>query len=215
MYQSLPTNGTPFQRWTDQIPDLSHICVFGSSVTVNKPGESCVKLDQFHNTTCFLLGYTATNRNIVDEDCLTQKIKPARHYIVDEAYLSSDNHPPYAKQLMEISEANIISKKVETKTATPSPALPNNLSTPPPTDSPHIIPQNATVMSHVNLSPAATSENVHVILPDDDPIVRSIIDPHAETLMDFELSRNPFEPSTDILLPVKGAVSGWRRVNMR
>ena len=167
-YQSLPTNVTPSQRWMDRIPDLSQIFVLGSSVTVKKLGKRRGKPDQFHNTTGFLLGYTATNRNIVYEDCLTQEIKSARHYIVDEAHFSIDNRPPYAKQLMDITETDIVSKHVETKTATPPPALPNNLSTPPPTDFPHIIPQDVATMYHANLSPAIILENVHVIPPDDD-----------------------------------------------
>ena len=105
--------------------------MFSSSVPVKKPGERYVKLDQFHITTCFLFGYTATNRNIVYEDCLNQEIKSARHYIVNEAHFSSENHSPYTKQLMDIAEAGIVSKQVETKITTPPPDLPNNLSTPP------------------------------------------------------------------------------------
>ena len=53
------------------------------------------------------MGFSATNRNIIFEDGTTGEVKTARHVIFDEAFFSVNNRPPYAQQLMDISEEQI------------------------------------------------------------------------------------------------------------
>ena len=54
------------------------------------------------------LGYKATNRNIVFQDSLSNQFKCARHVIFDEAFYNRSPRPPYAQQLYEIGNKDII-----------------------------------------------------------------------------------------------------------
>ena len=48
--------------------------------------------------------FSATNRKIWYEDSTTKEVKDARHVIFDEAHYSHNNRPPYAQQLMDVTE---------------------------------------------------------------------------------------------------------------
>lgn len=58
------TIGTkPYEAWYEEKPDLSHLKVFGSRVSVKITGKRQSKLDR-HNFTGIFVGYTATDKNI-------------------------------------------------------------------------------------------------------------------------------------------------------
>ena len=104
---SLPGHITPFQHFTNRQTELSHLRVFGSHVTVKQPRVRRNKLDTKYTTTGIFLGFTLTNQNIWFEDSTTSEFKSARHAVFDEAYYSSNNQPPYARQLMSIAEEHL------------------------------------------------------------------------------------------------------------
>ena len=85
-HSALAGGMTPFQAYTSRRPDLSHIRVFGSHVTVKQPRIRRTKLDKDHTTTGIFFCFTATNRNIWFEDTTTGELKNTRHLIFDEAH---------------------------------------------------------------------------------------------------------------------------------
>ena len=95
-HTSLPDPTIPYQRFHGRKPDLCHLRVFGSSVTVKTPGVKHTKLDNRNTTSGIFLGFTATDRNIIFEDYITKEIKTVTHAIFDEAHYSNDFCPPYA-----------------------------------------------------------------------------------------------------------------------
>jgi len=101
-HSSLPKNITPYQAWTNQRPDLSHIRTFGSLIYVKKPGVKDGKLDTSLVTKGIFLGFTPTVWNAIYYDSGTKETKTVRHYSIDEAhYSSSATKPPYASDLMK------------------------------------------------------------------------------------------------------------------
>ena len=146
---NLPKYITLFQVFTNRRPDLTHIRVFSSYVTIKQARVRCYKLDTDHTTSGIFLGFSSTNRLIWFEDSASGELKSARHAIFDEAHYSANNRPPYAKQLMELAEEHL---------STPStPNLPPSLSI-------YLIPDT-------NYSPS------HAIAPPDDTPIISIPPP--------------------------------------
>ena len=47
----LPNYINPYQRYTNRIPDLSHVRIFGSRFTAKQPRVRCYKIDPGHTTT--------------------------------------------------------------------------------------------------------------------------------------------------------------------
>jgi hypothetical protein len=61
------TGKTPYEAWTHLKPEMGHICTFGSSVTVRKPGRRPTKGDP-HCYHGIFLRFTATTKNLVYYD---------------------------------------------------------------------------------------------------------------------------------------------------
>ena len=225
---------TPFQAYTNRRPDLSHLRVFGSHVTVKQPRVRRTKLDEDHTTTGIFLGFTATNRNIWFEDSTTGELKNARHVIFDEAHYSADNRPPYAKKLMELAEEHLSNPTI----SSPPPSLPVHLlpnassahdsptplPSPAPHHSPHIIPTTDNDSDDDNRPPPLTQRRSSARIRQQSPTTTSNpttplnSTPHIipddddasssyiHTIADdFHLTSNPFGPSTTVTIPLKGS----------
>ena len=200
-HASLPNNHTPFQGYTGRRPDLSSLRVFGSYGTVKHPRDRRYKIDQEHTTTGTFLGFSATDRNIIFEDGTTGEEKTARHVIFDEAFFSVNNRPPYAQQLMDISEEQMTQpSQLQHKTQ----KSPKPTKTSQPIHNLNIVPPESSNLSEI--LPVTTphiSPNTHLI--PDDPLTNII---HAVNNIplssEFDLSSNPFGPSLNITIKVKG-----------
>ena len=103
-HQLLPDKVTPYERSTSRRPDLTHLRVFGSHVTVKQPRTRHFKLNTEHTTTGTFLGLTAIDRTIWYEDSTTGELHSTRHAILDEAHYSSNSRTPYASKLMNLAE---------------------------------------------------------------------------------------------------------------
>ena len=112
-HQSLPNHKTPIEQYTGRRPNLEHLRVFGSRVIVKQPHIRRGKIDDSYTTTGIFLHYNATTRNITYIDNITKEIKIARHVVFDEAHFAVDDRPPYAKELMNISENHINNKNLD------------------------------------------------------------------------------------------------------
>jgi len=220
-YSALPGHITPFQRFTGRRPDLTHLRVLGSHVTVKQPQVRQSKLDATFTTTGIFLGHTATHRAIWFEDTPTVKLKSARHAIFDEDHYTPNNRPPYAQELMNLAEKN----QTNPFPLTPSSSLPiyliPDLNTPfspptgkkssiidivPPLTPPHQprrIPTTNNITTH-STNPRSNRPMLHVI-PDEDttqlPAVLATSSPKPE---EFTLLFNPFGHLVYISLPTKG-----------
>ena len=71
------------------------------------------KIDDSYTTKRIFLHYNATNRNITYIDNITKEIKIARHVVFDEAHFAVDDRPPYAQELMNISENQVNNKSLD------------------------------------------------------------------------------------------------------
>ena len=200
-HASLPNNYTPFQGYTGRRPDLSSLRVFGSYVTVKHPRDRRYKLDQEHTTTGTFLGFSATDRNIIFEDGTTGEEKTARHVIFDEAFFSVNNRPPYAQQLMDISEEQMTQpSQLQHKT----PKSPKPTKTSQPINNLNIVPPESSTLSEI--LPVTTphiSPNTHLI-PDDSPTNAIHAVNNIPLSSEFDLSSNPFGPSLNITIKFKG-----------
>ena len=136
-------------------------------------------------------------------------LKRARHAIFDEAHYSADNRPPYAKQLMELAEEHL----ADPTKPLPPPSLPVHL-IPNDTHKPKTAqPQTDAPIVHLPSSPIPTTPPNHPPEPTSTPFTPLPItaDDGPHIIMhttglpdDFHLSTNPFGPSTDFTLPLKG-----------
>ena len=90
---------TSFEAMNGSKPNLSHLRVFGSKVTV-QTSERNAKLDQ-NNKPALFMTFTATDKNVCVVDVETGREKISRHAVFDEAHMTSafDDIPPYASAL--------------------------------------------------------------------------------------------------------------------
>ena len=156
-YQAIPGHITPFEQYTSRCPDLSHLSVFGSHVTVKKTRVRNGKLDPNHTTTDIFLRFTATNRTIWFEDATTGELKSARHAVFNKAHYSADNQPPYTRELVNLAEEHLASPTIPPKsipdpehtTNLPAHIIPNladdDLSSVLTTPIPHLVPLTSTI----------------------------------------------------------------------
>jgi len=84
-HTALPECITSYQQYTGRRPDLTHIRVFGSHVTVKQPRVRLHKINPSHTTTGIFLGFTSTDK-IWFEDSHRGQLKSARHVTFDEAH---------------------------------------------------------------------------------------------------------------------------------
>ena len=216
-HTALPGHLTPYQMYTGRRPDLTHIRVFGSHVTVKQPRVRHHKIDNTYTTTGVFLGFTSTDRTIWYEDYTTGELKSARHATFDEAHYTPNHRPPYAQELMDIAEEHMSDPTLKR----PSPTLPlhliptldHTMTTPPlPDDSAHITPvpttsppQNNTLPpNHRSPQSSTTPSHMHVIPDDSDQILTASTTAQPHQPDDFTLSSNPFGNSVEISIPVKG-----------
>jgi len=122
-HSALPGHITPFHRFTGRQPDLTHLKVFGSHVTVKQPRVRRSKLDTSFTTTGIFLGFTATDRTIWFEDAIENRHATPRHAIFNEAHYTPNNHPSYAQELMNLAEEDL----TKPSPPTPSSSLPTHL----------------------------------------------------------------------------------------
>ena len=66
---------TPNERYTNIYLDISLIRVFESQVTVKQPHVIHYKIDNEHNTTRIMLGFSVTDRTLWYEDMTSGEIK--------------------------------------------------------------------------------------------------------------------------------------------
>ena len=90
---------TPYTALTGTKPDLSNLKIFGSRITVRKPGLRKGKVNSHHYNGIFLR-YAKTMKNYVYIDVNTNKIKTATHAVFDEAHYSQPTKPRGAQILM-------------------------------------------------------------------------------------------------------------------
>jgi len=84
-HNSLPDYITHFEAFTNRFPDLPHIRVFFSHVTVKQPRIQLTKLDTTHSTKGVFLYFAATHRIIWFEDNTAGELKSARHMILTKS----------------------------------------------------------------------------------------------------------------------------------
>ena len=83
---------TPYTALTGVKPNLSNLKIFGSQITVRKPGLCHGKVNSHHYSGIFLR-YAKTMKNYVYIDINTNKIKTASHAVFDEAHYSQQSKP--------------------------------------------------------------------------------------------------------------------------
>ena len=94
--------GVPYTAWTGKRANVKHLRAFGAHVTVRRSGNRPTKMDPYHYDGR-ILGFGATERNIVYFDTKTKRDEIARHCAVDEFHYSSpvSQRPHGAQILME------------------------------------------------------------------------------------------------------------------
>ena len=91
---------TPYTQLTGMKPNLKHLKLFGSRITVRKTGKRIGKVSPHYYTGIFLR-YAKTMRNFVYIDTVTRKIKTSSHAVFDEAHYSQPTRPRGAKILLQ------------------------------------------------------------------------------------------------------------------
>ena len=92
---------TPFEAWYGIKPNLKHLKIFGSRVSVKRTGKRRAKLDR-HSFRGIFLGYSATDHNIRYIDTTTGITKRSHHAVFDEAWYTADRRPPAAQFLYDL-----------------------------------------------------------------------------------------------------------------
>jgi hypothetical protein len=95
------TPKTPFEAYFGFKPDLSCLKLFGSQVCVKELGSRCSKLDQ-HDFKGLVLGYMATDQNIVYLDLDSGVVKASHTAQFDEAWYLQPSCPPAAQLLYDL-----------------------------------------------------------------------------------------------------------------
>ncbi len=95
------THKTPLEAYFGVKPDLSCLKLFGLWVCVKRSGSHHSKLDR-HDFKGILLGYTATDQNIVYLDLDSGVVKSSHHTQFDEAWYLQSLHPPTAQLLYDL-----------------------------------------------------------------------------------------------------------------
>ena len=92
-------NKFPYEAMNGQKPNLSHLRVFGSKVTVQNEDRKA-KLDP-NNTQGLFMTFAGTDKNVCIIDAITGREKIATHASFDEVHMSSafQDIPPYASAL--------------------------------------------------------------------------------------------------------------------
>ena len=96
---------TPYQELTGVKPNLKNLKIFGSRITVRKPGKRVGKVSS-HCYNGIFLRYAKTMRNYVYIDTATKRIKTSSHAVFDEAHYSQNNRPRGARILMNMGLHN-------------------------------------------------------------------------------------------------------------
>jgi hypothetical protein len=92
---------TPYFACTGVIPNLAHLCIFGSLITARKPGKPDAKLDR-HTAVGFFVGYGSTNRHINYFDRVSKRFKTGNHFVCNEAHFHSSSRPAGAQLLFDL-----------------------------------------------------------------------------------------------------------------
>ena len=92
---------TPFEAWTGDPPDLSHLRVFGSLLTARIPGARPAKLDRQTYDGIFL-GYTSSPSTVTYIDVHSGRVKTGGNFIFDEAHYTSTHRPPGPQFLFDL-----------------------------------------------------------------------------------------------------------------
>ena len=92
-------------------PDLIHIKVFGSYVTVKQSSVRLNKLDTTNTTTSIFLGFTEIDRTIWFEDHTNGTLKPAHHVIFNKARYMPNNRQPHVQELMNLVKEHLTNPK--------------------------------------------------------------------------------------------------------
>ena len=106
---------TPYEVYTNEVPNLKHFRVFGCRVYAKDSQKRKFKLDSDVNQGIYL-GHAATLKNIYYRDEKTGIVKPTTYMIYDEAHmtLAREKVPPAAVALQNLGYAfnNETKKKV-------------------------------------------------------------------------------------------------------
>ncbi len=93
---------TPYEGYYGFKPDIGHLKLFGSRVCAKRSGNHRSKLDK-HDFKGFILGYTATDHNIVYLDINLGIVKRSHHAQFDEAWYLQATRPPASQLLYDLS----------------------------------------------------------------------------------------------------------------
>jgi len=96
---------TPMDEYTGNILNLAYLKVFGNYVTSKNPGKHPTKLAK-HVSHSICLGFTATNRNVIFQESISNQIKRARYVLCEKPYYNRPNRPPYLEQLHNLPTAS-------------------------------------------------------------------------------------------------------------
>ena len=123
-YRFIPS--TPFEAYTTNKHNLSHLQIFGSYVTSKNPRDRATKLA--HNVSHgIFFGFTAADRNLIFRDDISNQVKRARPIIFDESHYHRSKRPPYAQQLYNLGELSTPStSKCIQPTTTPTDTVPKS-----------------------------------------------------------------------------------------
>ena len=84
-----------------------HICGYLRATSrVNSQWGHPIKLAKhvYHGN---FLGFTATNRNIIYRNSVSNQVERARHVVFDEAFYNRSTRPPYAEQLFNAPDKEV------------------------------------------------------------------------------------------------------------
>ena len=119
---------TPYQQLTGVKPNLTNLKVFGTRITVRKPGLRSAKISN-HFYSGIFLRYAKTMRNFVYIDTTTKRIKTSTHAEFDEAHYSQESRPRGARALMHLGYSSKPSTKFSPKEIKPSIQAVTNIQT--------------------------------------------------------------------------------------
>jgi len=191
---------TPYEAWTGVKPDIAHIRTFGALVTARKPGHRPAKADR-HTAHGMLLGYGATAKHVRYYDLTSGREKLSTHHVIDEAHYGATKRPPGAQVLMNMGY--------------PIPPEPDPVAQASPPRS--VYPSKSTLklpsIGIANLVPLPLNE----FTPAPVAVAARISteEVHRDSAVTVEFSSDPYDPSFDEEISIKGfdSLAGLRVVH--
>lgn len=116
--KSLPKTTTPFEVWSGEKPDVSHLRVFGCNAYSHIPRDERGKLDA-KTRKCWMLGYGSTTKGYRLFDRDRQKVFYSRDVVCDEQGTKFQKETPSQELSQESSPDHVDEKEITNQDGKP------------------------------------------------------------------------------------------------